>query len=93
MNTDNYNFWKMAYDMKAIDIAKLRQAVETESNPFGEITEAEFKVITGVDFIEKPTIPVTPVEPVKPTEPSEQEKPVEPAKPTEEEKPVEKPTV
>lgn len=89
MNNDNYNFWKMAYDMKAIDISTLRQAVKTDSNPYGEITETEFKTITGVDFIEKPTVPV---EPVKPTQPSEQEKPVEPVKPTVEEKPVETPT-
>ncbi len=50
MNNDNFNFWKMAYDMKAIDINTLKQAVKTTANPYGEITEDEFKTITGVDF-------------------------------------------
>lgn len=50
MNNDNFNFWKMAYDMKAIDINTLRQAVKTTVNPYGEISEDEFKTITGVDF-------------------------------------------
>ena len=81
VNESNFRFWKMAYGMGAIDISMLRQAVVTSENHYGDITEDQFKVITGVDFIEKTTIPVTPVEPVKP------------AKPTEEEKPVEKPTV
>lgn len=50
------SFWKLAYDMGWIDkdkeIAKqkLRLAVKTESNPFGEITPEEYKQITGVDF-------------------------------------------
>ena len=59
MNNDNYNFWKMAFDMKAIDINTLRKAVKTQENPFGEISEAEFKVITGVDFEVKPVAPVS----------------------------------
>lgn len=40
-------FWKMGYDLKWIKIDLLRQAVITESNPFGDITETEFKEITG----------------------------------------------
>lgn len=55
MNNDNFNFWKMVYDMKAIDINTLRKAVKTTSNPYGEITEEQFKQITGVDFA-TPTI-------------------------------------
>lgn len=43
-------FWKMAYDYGWITIDILRQAVKTDTNPFGEITKAEFKEITGVDF-------------------------------------------
>ena len=55
MNNDNFNFWKMVYDMKAIDTNTLRQAVKTTSNQYGEITEEQFKQITGVDFT-TPTI-------------------------------------
>lgn len=49
-------FWKLAYDMgwinrdKEIAAQMLRLAVKTESNPFGEITTAEYKHITGKDF-------------------------------------------
>lgn len=61
MNNDNYNFWKMAFDMKAIDINTLRQAVKTTANPYGEISEDQFKEISGVDFeVKEPTSsPVT----------------------------------
>lgn len=55
MNNDNFNFWKMVYDIKAIDINTLRQAVKTTSNPYGEITEEQFKEISGVDFEVKET--------------------------------------
>ncbi|GGA31648.1 XkdX family protein [Psychrobacillus lasiicapitis] len=50
------NFWKLAYDRgwihpdKDIAALKLRVAVITESNPFGEITTEEYKLITGLDF-------------------------------------------
>ncbi|WP_194189667.1 XkdX family protein [Clostridium chrysemydis] len=43
-------FWKMAWQYKAIDEEILRLAVRCESNPFGEITEDEFKLICGKDF-------------------------------------------
>lgn len=49
-------FWKLAYDMGWIDrdkeaaAIKLRLAVKTESNPFGEITPEEYKTITNKDF-------------------------------------------
>ena len=49
MNED-YGFWKMAYDMKAIDIDLLKQAVKCDSNIHGEISKEEFKEITGEDF-------------------------------------------
>ena len=52
----NYDFWKMAWDMKAIDIDMLRQAVKTEANPYGEISPEQFKVITGINFIVKEEI-------------------------------------
>ncbi|WP_317312269.1 hypothetical protein [Clostridium thermobutyricum] len=78
MNNDNFNFWKMVYDMKAIDINTLRKAVKTTSNPFGEISEEQFKQITGVDFEVKETTatpqttpvtqPVTPVQPQQVTQ-------------------------
>ena len=44
------DFWKMAYDNNWIDIDLLRQAVITDTNPFGDITKEEFKEITGQDF-------------------------------------------
>lgn len=40
-------FWKMVYDYGWIDIDTLKQAVITNENPFGDITKAEFKEITG----------------------------------------------
>lgn len=49
-------FWKLAYDMGWIDrdkevaAIKLRLAVKTESNLFGEITPEQYKEITGIDF-------------------------------------------
>lgn len=46
----NFDFWKMAYDMGAIDIDMLKQAVKTDDNPFGEITTDEFKIICKQDF-------------------------------------------
>ena len=46
----NFDFWKMAYDMGAIDVDMLKQAVKTDSNPYGEITTDEFKTICGQDF-------------------------------------------
>ncbi|GMQ58266.1 hypothetical protein AN1V17_26610 [Vallitalea sediminicola] len=44
------NFWKMAYNMNCIDAEQLKGAVKTEINKFGEITEEEYKTITGLDF-------------------------------------------
>lgn len=49
-------FWKLAYDMGWIDrdkvaaATKLRLAVITESNPYGEITAEQYKLITNKDF-------------------------------------------
>lgn len=44
------DFWKMAYDLSWIGIDVLRQAVITETNPFGDISKEQFKEITGEDF-------------------------------------------
>ena len=44
------DFWKMAYDYGWVDIGLLRQAVITDTNPFGDITKEQFKEITGEDF-------------------------------------------
>lgn len=52
MNNDNFDFWKMAYDMKnGISIDMLRQAVITEKNPYGDLTKEQFKEICNKDFI------------------------------------------
>lgn len=50
MNNDNFEFWKMAFDMKATDITLLRQAVITEKNPYGDLTKEQFKEISQEDF-------------------------------------------
>lgn len=44
------DFWKMAYDNQWVNIDLLRQAVITDTNPFGDITKEQFKEITGQDF-------------------------------------------
>ena len=44
------DFWKMAYDNQWVDVDMIRQAVITDTNPFGDITKEEFKEITGQDF-------------------------------------------
>lgn len=43
-------FWQLAYNAKWIDADKLRLAVKTEKNPFGEISPEEYEVITGQKF-------------------------------------------
>ncbi|WP_409068836.1 XkdX family protein [Clostridium caseinilyticum] len=45
------SFWKMAFDMGAIGVELLMQAVKCTANPFGEITPEEFKTICNKDFI------------------------------------------
>lgn len=50
-------FWKLAFDMGWIDrdqvvaAQKLRFAVKTEINPFGEITLEDYKTITNKEFL------------------------------------------
>jgi len=43
-------FWKLAFNLKWASIDQLRMAVKTDANPFGQITEAEFKEITGEEY-------------------------------------------
>ncbi|MFF0829215.1 XkdX family protein [Brevibacillus sp. NPDC003359] len=43
-------FWTLAFSMKWVTVEKLRLAVKTTSNPFGEISPEEFKKITNQDF-------------------------------------------
>ncbi|WP_188066585.1 XkdX family protein [Brevibacillus brevis] len=43
-------FWALAFSMKWITAEKLRLAVKTTSNPFGEISPEEFKQITNQEF-------------------------------------------
>ncbi|WP_046655277.1 XkdX family protein [Paenibacillus larvae] len=43
-------FWNAAYTLKWIDADKLRWAVKTGSNPYGEITPQEYQSITGQVF-------------------------------------------
>lgn len=46
----NFSFWKNAYIWGWATIDLLRLVVKTESNPFGEITKEEFRLITGEEF-------------------------------------------
>lgn len=43
-------FWKMAFDLGCITAERLRLAVKTEENKYGEITPEEYKNITKVEF-------------------------------------------
>ncbi|WP_414854687.1 XkdX family protein [Brevibacillus sp. IT-7CA2] len=43
-------FWALAFSMKWITAEKLRLAVKTTSNPFGEISPEEFTKITNQEF-------------------------------------------
>ncbi|MGG4504041.1 XkdX family protein [Paenibacillus polymyxa] len=44
------NFWNLAFKLNWVTTEKLKGAVITETNRFGEITPEEYKTITGVDF-------------------------------------------
>lgn len=43
-------FWKLAFSKSWVSAELLRLMVRTESNLFGEITEAQYKEITEIDF-------------------------------------------
>ncbi|RFB28393.1 XkdX family protein [Brevibacillus sp. VP] len=43
-------FWLLAYIYNWVTAEKLRGAVKTDDNRFGEITPEEYKEITGIDF-------------------------------------------
>ncbi|MBG9942606.1 XkdX family protein [Brevibacillus formosus] len=43
-------FWELAFSMNWVTVEKLRLAVKTTTNPFGEISPKEFKQITNQDF-------------------------------------------
>ncbi|TPG71179.1 XkdX family protein [Brevibacillus laterosporus] len=43
-------FWTLAYMFKWVTADKLRLAVKTDTNPFGEITPEEYKDITDQEF-------------------------------------------
>lgn len=45
-------FWQLAYNMNWIDKETLKLAVITETNPFGEITPAEYEIITNQPFVD-----------------------------------------
>ncbi|ERM20360.1 XkdX family protein [Brevibacillus laterosporus] len=44
------DFWRVAYQQKWVTAERLRLAVKTEQNPYGDITPEEYKEITGIDF-------------------------------------------
>lgn len=43
-------FWILAFEQKWIDAETLKGAVKTEKFPFGEITPAQYKEITKINF-------------------------------------------
>ncbi len=43
-------FWQLAFTRKWVTIDQLRQAVKTDSNPYGQITPEQFQTITGEEF-------------------------------------------
>lgn len=43
-------FWKMAFDLGCISAERLKGAVKTEENKYGEITREEYKEITKIEF-------------------------------------------
>ncbi|AUM66361.1 XkdX family protein [Brevibacillus laterosporus] len=43
-------FWRIAYQYKWVTAEQLRLAVRTDSNPYGEITPADYEEITGIKF-------------------------------------------
>ncbi|MGX8701509.1 XkdX family protein [Caproiciproducens sp.] len=43
-------FWLLAFTRKWVTIDQLRQAVKTDSNPYGQITPEQFQTITGEEF-------------------------------------------
>ncbi|MBE6831065.1 MAG: XkdX family protein [Ruminococcaceae bacterium] len=43
-------FWSLAFTRKWVTIDQLRQAVKTDSIPYGQITPEQFQTITGADF-------------------------------------------
>jgi hypothetical protein len=47
---ENMAFWMLAFNLKWVTADQLRLAVKNDVNPYGEITEAEYKKITGEDF-------------------------------------------
>ena len=47
------SFWTMAFNRGWVTIEKLKKVVITETNPYGEITEAQYKEITGQDYTEQ----------------------------------------
>lgn len=42
-----FDFWLIAFNAGWADVDILKQVVKTEKNPFGEITEEEYKLIVG----------------------------------------------
>lgn len=44
------SFWKLAFDYGWVTAEQLKGAVKTVSNPYGEISELEYRQITGVEY-------------------------------------------
>ncbi|MGR6764454.1 XkdX family protein [Paenibacillus sp. T2-29] len=43
-------FWSLAFKWRWVTAEQLKGAVITDMNRFGEITPAEYKTITGIEF-------------------------------------------
>ena len=44
------SFWKLCFDLNVVDAEYLKQAVITDSNPYGDITVEQYKEITGFTY-------------------------------------------
>ena len=45
------SFWKLAFEQEWVTAVELKGAVITDANKFGEITPAQYKEITTIDFV------------------------------------------
>lgn len=43
-------FWSLAFKMRWVTAEALRIAVQTDANPYGEITPGQYEEITGAAF-------------------------------------------
>lgn len=50
MDNSDFDFWKLAYNMGLATKDTLSKAVNCKTNPYGDITPDQYKLICGEDF-------------------------------------------